>query len=54
MIVEYSGLIGLGLIFAFTVWLWWYTIHGKSNSSDKSEKKPKEKLEIYPGHNDLI
>jgi len=59
MPAQYLGLIGIciGLLFVITilgVWLWWYAFHGKSNSSDKSEKKPKKKLEIYPGHDDLI
>ncbi len=50
----YFGIIVLGLVVAFVIWLWWYAMHDKSNSSDKSEKKPKKKLEIYPGHDDLM
>jgi len=54
MPVEYSGLIGLGLFFALVIWLWWYALHGKSAGSDKSKDKPKKKIEIYPGHGDLL
>ena len=39
MNVEYFGLIGFGLIYAITVWLWIYAFYGKSVGSDKSKNE---------------
>jgi len=47
----YFGIISFGLVIGFVIWLWWYALHGKAG---KPKEKPKKKVEIYPGHDDLI